>query len=78
MIIPWQELSAEALDGVIEEFVSREGTDYGHVLTNLPDKVRQVRGQLERGMAVVVYDDESMSCSIRPAIAGKLVENGTN
>ena len=27
--IPYQELSAEALRGVIESFVLREGTDYG-------------------------------------------------
>ena len=29
MIIPWQELSTETLDNLIESFVLREGTDYG-------------------------------------------------
>ena len=63
---------------MIEEFVSREGTDYGHDLTNLPDKVRQVKAQLESGAAVVVYDDDSLSCTIRPAVNGKLDEKRTN
>ncbi|TIE66479.1 YheU family protein, partial [Legionella pneumophila] len=29
MLIPWQELSPEALENLIESFVLREGTDYG-------------------------------------------------
>ena len=29
MIIPWNELSTETLDNLIESFVLREGTDYG-------------------------------------------------
>jgi len=31
MIIPHQTLSPEALQGIIEAFVTREGTDYGVV-----------------------------------------------
>ncbi|MYE98920.1 MAG: YheU family protein, partial [Gammaproteobacteria bacterium] len=29
MEVPWQKLSDEALAAVIEEFVTREGTEYG-------------------------------------------------
>ena len=31
MIIPWQDISPDALDNLIESFVLREGTDYGAV-----------------------------------------------
>ena len=31
MIIPYKELGAETLTAIIEDFVSREGTDYGAV-----------------------------------------------
>lgn len=31
MMVPWDQLSAEALRGLIEEFVTRDGTDYGEV-----------------------------------------------
>lgn len=29
MIIPWQELTPETLENLIESYVLREGTDYG-------------------------------------------------
>ena len=29
MIVPWQEPEPETLDNLIQEFVSRDGTDYG-------------------------------------------------
>ncbi|PLX41231.1 MAG: hypothetical protein C0608_06420 [Deltaproteobacteria bacterium] len=56
MIIPFKELSDEALNGLIEEYVTREGTDYGGVHLELAKKVRLVRAQLERGEVVVVFD----------------------
>ncbi len=67
MVIPHRQLSADALRGVIEEFVTREGTDYGGVSVCLSDKVRQVQDQLDRGHAVLVYEPETNSCNIIPA-----------
>lgn len=64
MIIPHWKLSAEALRGVIEEFVTREGTDYAGVSVPLSAKVEQVRRQLEGGQAVLVYDAETQSCNV--------------
>ena len=55
MIIPHQELSPEALQGFIEEFVTRDGADYGERETPLEDKVAQVRRQLDLGTAVIVF-----------------------
>ena len=55
MIIPHQMLSPEALHGVIEAFVTREGTDYGTQDVSLATKVWQVRQQLDAGTAVIVY-----------------------
>ncbi|MHB8763249.1 MAG: YheU family protein [Deferrisomatales bacterium] len=67
MVIPHRQLTADALRGVIEEFVTREGTDYGGACVGLGDKVRQVREQLDGGDAVLVYDRETGSCNIVPA-----------
>ncbi|WP_210395704.1 YheU family protein [Motiliproteus sediminis] len=64
MEIPWRELSPEALDGLIEEFVTREGTDYGHQDYSLDDKVAQVRRQLECGEAVILFDSYLQSCTL--------------
>ena len=67
VVVPWQALSDEALAGVIEEFVTREGTEYGASEVTLEDKCRQVRDQLDRGDVVITYDDESLTSSIAPA-----------
>jgi len=67
MIIPYEMLSPEALQGVIEAFVTREGTDYGTRDVSLAAKVWQVRQQLDAGTAVIVYDESTASCSIQPA-----------
>lgn len=56
MVIPHQQLSPEALTGVLESFINREGTDYGDREWNLADKVAQVRAQLDSGEVVLVFD----------------------
>ena len=66
MIIPHQMLSPEALQGVIEAFVTREGTDYGIQDVSLATKILQVRQQLDAGTAVLVYDEDTESCTIQP------------
>lgn len=56
LIIPYTELSAEALQGVIESFVLREGTEYGTQDVSLEQKVAQVLRQLERQEATILFD----------------------
>ncbi|MDE2448788.1 MAG: YheU family protein [Gammaproteobacteria bacterium] len=67
VLIPHGELSAEALHGVIESFVLREGTDYGEREYSLEQKVAQVRAQLERGQARILFDPESNTVTIEVA-----------
>jgi uncharacterized protein len=67
MIIPHRRLSPAALRGVIEAFITREGTDYGLHEVPLATKVAQVRHQLDAGTAVLVYDADTDSCTIQPA-----------
>jgi uncharacterized protein len=63
-IIPVDKLSAEALHGVIKEFISRNGTDYGEVEASTENKFRQVKQKLEKGLAVLIYDDETETTNI--------------
>jgi len=67
MIIPWQSLSEDALQGIVEDYVTREGTDYGGQEFTLARKVEQVQAQLQQGRVVIVFDAESESCSILAA-----------
>ena len=67
MMIPHERLSPDALRGVIEAFITREGTDYGVHEVPLATKVGQVWHQLDAGTAVIVYDEATDSCTIQPA-----------
>ena len=58
------QLSPGALRGLVEEYVTREGTDYGHASWSLEDKVAQVFRQLDQGEARIVFDLELESASI--------------
>jgi uncharacterized protein len=62
-----RDLSPDALRGVVEEFVTREGTDYGFLEKSLEDKVRDVERQLASGEARIVYDLEDARVHIVPA-----------
>ena len=57
--MPHEHLSPEALRGVVEAFVLREGTEYGAHDVALEAKVAQVLRQLERGEARVIFDPAS-------------------
>lgn len=62
--IPYNQLSPEALHGVIEEFVTRDGTDYGEREISVETMVAQVLDQLRSGKAVIVFDPDSETCNI--------------
>ena len=49
---------------MIESFVLREGTDYGEREHSLEQKVAQVRGQLERGLARILFDPETETVTL--------------
>jgi len=68
-------LSPDALRGLVEEYVTREGTDYGPLSWSLEEKVEQVLGQLDRGEARIVFDLEletaSLVVSKKPGSGGR-------
>jgi uncharacterized protein len=62
--VPWRALSAEALRGVVEAFVLREGTDYGDREYSHEEKVSQLLEGLERGDAKIVFDPVTESVTL--------------
>ncbi|EMG7879345.1 MULTISPECIES: YheU family protein [Enterobacter cloacae complex] len=66
MIIPWQALSPETLDNLIESFVLREGTDYGEHERSLEQKVNDVKRQLKSGDVVLVWSELHETVNIMP------------
>ena len=64
MIIPFEQISSDALTGLIEEFISREGTDYGWEEVAMATKVEQLKRQLVKGDIAVVFDPATESVSL--------------
>lgn len=64
--VPPDALSSEALEGLVEEFVTREGTDYGLREHSLDDKRKSVLAQIARREVVIVFDLESESTTLIP------------
>lgn len=62
--IPTDRLSPEALQGVIEEFISRDGTDYGDREVSWDTMFHRVKHKLETGLAVLLFDDETETTNI--------------
>jgi uncharacterized protein len=62
--IPHERIDPELLERIIEEFVTREGTEYGEREYSLAEKVAQVRRLIVRGEAKILYDEKSESCTI--------------
>ena len=67
--IPYHQLERSTLMRVIEEYVCREGTDYGEITLTLDDKVGQVVRQLKEGRAILTFDPELNSCSIQQVLS---------
>jgi len=66
MIIPLEQLNQDTLNAIIDDFILREGTDYGAVDATKEAKIAQVKLQLEQGSAVLVYSQLYESVNILP------------
>jgi len=64
IVIPPEQLSVDALQGVIEEFIMREGTDYGEVELSLAEKVELVSAQLRKGVVAIAFDTLTETCTM--------------
>lgn len=63
--IPSNQLSDTALLGVIDDYVLREGTDYGATEDSLESKRARVRQQLAAGTAVIWFDPPTGTVTLR-------------
>ena len=64
MKIPHTALDPYTLQSLIEEYVSRDGTDYGLVEISLETRVAQAHQQLASGQILIWYDPDSESCTL--------------
>ncbi|EPJ46673.1 MAG: hypothetical protein OFPII_17640 [Osedax symbiont Rs1] len=64
MIIPHQSLAIDTLRNLIEEFVTRNGTDYGDYDLSMDDKVQSVQQRLNAGEIVILFIESTQSVNI--------------
>lgn len=62
--IPPSVLSEEILRAIIEEFVSRDGTDYGLVERSFEEKVQNVLDQINRQDVIIQFDQRTESVNL--------------
>lgn len=54
--IPWDDLEADTLHRLLEEFATRDGTDYGDVEVETEVKVNQLLSGLKRKHWLIIFD----------------------
>ena len=57
--VPVAQLSEDALRGLLEEFASRDGTDYGERERTLEEKCSTLHRGLSSGELVLLFDTDS-------------------
>jgi uncharacterized protein YheU (UPF0270 family) len=75
VMVPPERLSADVLQALLEEFASRDGTDYGEQERTLVDKVEQLRSQLHTGDLHLLYDADSEQWDLLPRAQAELLLN---
>ena len=64
VLINYKEISEEALFGIIENYIQREGTDYGVVEISPEKKFENLKKQVIRGDVLILFDPESESVTL--------------
>ena len=62
--VPIDQLSEDVLQNLVEEFVLREGTDYGAQEISLEKKKEQVLKQLENEDIKIIFDPDTESVTL--------------
>ena len=60
----FEQLDADTLKALIEEFVTRQGAVHGHSETPVDRMIEEVSEQIRSGRAVILYDEEDETCTI--------------
>lgn len=64
VIVPKEKLSKEALSALIEEYILREGTDYGHSEKSLEQKKESIMKQLNQKHIQIVFSSLTENCTL--------------
>ncbi len=66
MIIPAEQLAQETLDGIVREWLMRQGEDWGLVEGGLDDAIPQARDRVLKGDLVILWSETEETLNILP------------
>ena len=66
VLVPLERVDAGVLNSMLEDYASRDGTDYGARELELREKVANLRAQLGNGSLAIVYDLASEQWDLLP------------
>lgn len=75
MIIPHKQLDPDTLQSLLEEYATRDGTDYGEREVSLDDKVANLHRQLENKTVVIWFEPGEESVNL--VLAEDLPKDGS-
>ncbi|WP_298942848.1 YheU family protein [uncultured Psychromonas sp.] len=64
MKIPYQQLDQTTLNNLIEQYILREGTDYGEVEFSLQEKTAQITQQIKNEDIYIMYSELNESVTL--------------
>jgi uncharacterized protein len=65
-LIPYDSLAPDTLETILDDIVSRDGTDYGDYDLSVAQKREQALRSLRSGEAVLLFDTESETIKMIP------------
>ena len=64
MLVPYQQLNKITLNNLIEQYILREGTDYGEIEFSLQQKTQQILRQVKNSEIHIVYSELTESVTL--------------
>lgn len=64
MLIPYQDLEQQTLLNIIEQYILREGTDYGLYEAPLAEKRAQLLKQIQNNEIYIIYSELTKSVTL--------------
>ncbi|MDG2273449.1 MAG: YheU family protein [Halioglobus sp.] len=73
VLVPFDRLQAEVLQALLEDYATRNGTDYGERELTTQEKVQQLQRQLSAGELQILYDADSEQWDLVPESQAELL-----
>jgi len=75
VLVPPRRLEDDVLRGLLEAYIGRDGTDYGARELTQEEKVGRLRGQIDAGDLLILYDLDSEEWDLVPRLRAEEMLN---